>query len=483
MAGRTSRFHQGLSGNSYRSFAQIWNSAPRITSGQLAVGDEHPGDQRHPGTAPAIGAPARTKKVTSGITWSLLGILVAALAQWVVIVLLSRLGTPEMVGQYALGLAVSAPVVLLAGLALRTVQVTDTGHRFDFNDYLRLRVSGMIFALLLIGVVAAFVGSAHAVVVMLVGIAKALDAIGDIFFGLFQRHELMRPIGISMMSNGLLTVVAMISLLALTGSIGWAVVGSVIGSLAGSIGYCGWAAKPLRAAEFTDADAADAETNKASLPRDPRAVLRRMGQLAVVAAPLGFASGLVSFSGNLPRYFIGHTLGAAALGIFAALAYVVLAANIVFAAISQMLLPRLTRLHAAGEFAVFTMLTLRLVLGTLAVGVVAVAIVIVVGPAVVRFVYGAPYAAHAEVLTVLTVAAVLGGTVFFLGTALSALRRFGNQLTAGLVMIAVTGIAGYVLVPRFGLIGAAWSVVITIGSDSVLKALMLGRALAKRTWT
>lgn len=483
MAGASSRVHRSLPGSSYRSIAQIWNTAPRITSGQLVVGDEHPGDQRHPDMVQAIGAPTGTRKVTSGITWSLLGLLAAALAQWVVIVLLSRLGTPEMVGQYALGLAVSAPVVLLASLALRTVQVTDTGRGFTFDDYLRLRVSGMLVALLLMGVVAAFIGSAHAVVVMLVGIAKALDAIGDIFFGLFQRHEQMRPIGISMMSNSLLTVVAMVSLLALTGSIGWAVVGSVIGSLAGSIGYCGWAAKPLRAAESTDAAPAGAGTDKASLPRDPRAVVRRMGRLAMVAAPLGFASGLVSLSGNLPRYFIEHILGAAALGIFAALAYIVLAANILFAAISQMLLPRLTRLHAAGEFADFTMLTLRLVLGTLAFGAVAVAVVIAVGPAVVRFVYGAPYAAHAEVLTLLTVAAVLSGTVFFLGTALSALRRFGNQLTASLVMIAVTGIAGYVLIPRFGLIGAAWSVVITIGSDSAIRALMLNRALAKRTWT
>ena len=160
-----------------------------------------------------------------------------------------------------------------------------------------------------------------------------------------------------------------------------------------------------------------------------------------------------------------------------------LAANILFAAISQILLPPLTRLSAAGEFAVFVTLILRLVLGTLACGAVAVVVVIAVGPAVVRFVYGAPYGGHATVLTLLTVAAVLSGTVFFVATALSALRRFGNQLAASLVMVAVAGIGGYLLVPRFGLVGAAWSVVITIGVDSVLKALMLKRALAKWAWT
>ena len=436
----------------------------------------HPGG-RHAETVRAAAAPAGLPQVASGITWGMLGLLVAQLAQWAVIVLLSRLGTPEMVGQYALGLAVSAPVILLAGLALRTVQVTDTGRLFGFDDYLRLRLSGMGLALLLIGVVAAVIGSGHAVVVMLVGIAKALDAVGDIYCGLFQRHERMRPIGISMICNGLLTVVAMVSLLVLTESIGWAVVGSVIGSLAGSIGYCAWAAKPLRAAGPTAAEAAG-ETGQAPPPDRP-AVLRRMARLAVVAAPLGFASGLVSLSGNLPRYYVGHLLGAAALGIFAALAYIVLAANILFAAISQLLLPRLTRLSAAGELAAFTRLTLRLVLGTLACGAVAVAAVTAAGPVVVRLVYGAPYGGQATVLTLLTVAAVLSGAVYFLGTALSALRRFGSQLTASLVMVAVAGIGGYLLVPRFGLVGAAWSVVITIGGDSLLKALMLKRALAK----
>ncbi|MGB2569151.1 lipopolysaccharide biosynthesis protein [Micromonospora citrea] len=422
---------------------------------------------------PVATTPAGLPHAGNGITWSMLGVIVAQLAQWAVIVLLSRLGTPEMVGQYALGLSVSAPIILLAGFALRTVQVTDTGHLFSFNDYLRLRMSGMVVALVLIGVLAALVGEAHGVIVLLVGVAKALDAVGDIYWGLFQRHERMRPIAISMMCNGLITIVAVVSLLMLTGSIKWAVVGSVVGSLVGSIGYCAWAAKPLGAAAWTAGVAHDVP------PSDPLVALRRITRLAVIAAPLGIASGLVSLSVNLPRYFVEHVAGAAALGIFAALANVVLVANILFAALYQVLLPRLTWLSAAGDLSAFTTLTLKLVLGTLSCGAVAVAAVAAIGPVTVRVVYGSSYDGQTTVLILLTVAAVLSGVVFFLNGALSALRRFGNQLIASLIMVAVAAVGGYLLVPRFGLIGGAWSVVITVGGDSLLKALLLKRALAK----
>ncbi|WP_243707262.1 lipopolysaccharide biosynthesis protein [Micromonospora sp. KC606] len=438
-------------------------------------------DPRQTESVPGGEARAGLGKAASGMTWSLLGLIVAQVAQWAVMVLLSRLGTPEMVGQYALGLAVGAPVILLAGFGLRTVQVTDTGPLFSFNDYLRLRTSGMVVALLLIGVIAAFVGPAAGVVVLLVGVAKALDAVGDIYWGLFQRHERMRPIAISMISNGLISVLAVVSLLVLTGSIGWAMIGSVIGSLAGSVGYCARAAKPLTTIEPTT-DVAAGGTRHGPPPDRP-AALRRMARLAVVAAPLGLASGLVSLSENLPRYLAGHLLGTAALGIFAALAYIVLAANVLFAAISQLLLPRLTRLFAAGDVTAFTALTLKLILGTLCCGAVVVAVVIGAGPATVRLVYGAPYDGHAVVLILLTIAAVLRGAVFFLNTALYALRKFGNQLVASMIMVAVAGSGGYLLIPRFGLVGAAWSVIITASGDSLLKALMLKRALAKRLST
>jgi hypothetical protein len=56
------------------------------------------------------------------------------------IVLLTKLGSPEMVGQFALGLAVTAPIILFANLQLRSVQATDARQEFQFGHYFGLRL-------------------------------------------------------------------------------------------------------------------------------------------------------------------------------------------------------------------------------------------------------------------------------------------------------------------------------------------------------
>ncbi|MEV2241599.1 oligosaccharide flippase family protein [Micromonospora sp. NPDC049891] len=416
----------------------------------------------------------RRPSAATGFAWSIAGLVTVQLSQWAVIVFLSRLGSPEMVGHYALGLAISAPVILVAGLALRTVQVTDVGPLYVFNDYLRLRIVGMVTALGVIGAVVPFLGAGKEVVVLLVSVAKALDGVGDTYWGLFQRHERMRPIGVSMITNGLVTVVAVIALLLMTASVEWAAVGSLIGSLAGSIGYCVWAARPLGA---TSSSTVTLTGSWAVRPLAASA-LHRMARLAVVAAPLGLSSGLVSLSANLPRYLLGHELGSAALGIFAALAYVVLAANVLFAAISQLLLPKLTRLVAAGNLVAFTRLTLGFLLSTLCWGAVALVAVAFVGPATIRLIYGPPYEKHGALLILLAAVSVLSGMVYFLNAALCVLRKFGNQLAASVLLVTVAGIGAHLLIPRYGLIGAAWSMMIAVGADVLLKSLMLKVALA-----
>lgn len=69
--------------------------------------------------------------------WTFIGNVVYAGCQWGMLVVLTKLGSPEMVGQFALGLAITAPVFRFADLRLRNVQATDTRREYLFGDYLR----------------------------------------------------------------------------------------------------------------------------------------------------------------------------------------------------------------------------------------------------------------------------------------------------------------------------------------------------------
>ena len=60
-----------------------------------------------------------------------------------------------MVGEFALGLAITSPVMVFSMLQLRVVQATDARHDYSFADYLGLRLVTTILALAaIVGIVA-----------------------------------------------------------------------------------------------------------------------------------------------------------------------------------------------------------------------------------------------------------------------------------------------------------------------------------------
>ena len=76
----------------------------------------------------------------ANFSWTLVGNVVYAACQWGMLTVLAKLGSPEAVGQFSLGLAVGAPVMMLANLQLRGIQATDARREYAFGDYLALRL-------------------------------------------------------------------------------------------------------------------------------------------------------------------------------------------------------------------------------------------------------------------------------------------------------------------------------------------------------
>lgn len=66
----------------------------------------------------------RQQSLKVNFSWTILGNSLYAFSQWYIVFILAKFGNPELVGIYSLGLAISAPILMLTGLQLRTVQAT-----------------------------------------------------------------------------------------------------------------------------------------------------------------------------------------------------------------------------------------------------------------------------------------------------------------------------------------------------------------------
>lgn len=383
--------------------------------------------------------PARSLRVN--FSWTMLGNTVYVGTQWGILVLLARLGSPEAVGQFSLGLAIAAPVMLFAGLQLRAVQATDARFEFQFRDYAGLRILlTALAAVLILGIGAVLYRGETALAVAAFGFSKGIESMSDVVYGLWQQQERMDLMAKSLMLRGVLALAAAGACLMLFHTV-WAAV-------------CGMTA--VWALVFAAFDvprgiAVASETHQAFRPRFSFA---RMKKLAVLALPLGIVTMLISLNGNIPRYMISHFRNVRDLGIFSALGYTLTAGSMIVGALGQSATPRLA-LYAARDKTQFRGLSYRLLSIGMALGMLGILVVLVCGRQVVTLIYGPEYARSYALLVWLMVAAAASYTAALAGYSLTAARHFHVQMPLFAAITALTLGLCYAMVKAGGSLGAA----------------------------
>jgi O-antigen/teichoic acid export membrane protein len=374
--------------------------------------------------------------------------------------ILAKWGNPQLVGQFALGLAVSAPVILFANLQIRAVQSTDVSGEFPFGEYLGLRLVTTLAALVVLGgiVIAAGYDLPMKQVILAVGLCKAFEAVSDIFHGDLQRRERMDSVARWLALKGTVSVIAVALAVKLAHS-----------AIAASLAMTAVFASVLLLGESRFAvSSARVYWNWPAFRR-----------LAWMALPLGVVMMLISVTTNLPRYFIEGRLGPAALGVFAALSYLTVAGSTVINAVGLAATPRLARSFATGERARFlrelsSMCALAALAGFGGIGILALA-----GKPLLSLIYGPVYAGNVDVAMWIMAAGAVAYSASVVGYGLTAARCFRPQLPLAAAAAAVTGVALYVLVPRYGLIGAAAAQIAGAVAQLVCASAILFSALRR----
>jgi O-antigen/teichoic acid export membrane protein len=430
-------------------------------------------------SAKSPGERLRGLSLRANFSWTLVGYFIYAGCQWGVLVVLAKLTTSEEVGIFALGLAVSTPILAFANLQLRQVQATDACQLYVFGDYMALRLSTTVLALFVISGVA-LIGypGLQALVIIMVGLDGAFETMSDVCYGRLQQSERMDIISFAMIVKGPLSLIGLLIAVVLTNSLIWAVIGHAVGKLLVLVFYeLPTVARLLHNQNGESSREVAAPHQSESL--QPRWDLPTMRKLSWLSLPLGAATMLESLREQLPRYFIQFYLGPSALGIYAALSAVVRAAGLIVNSLGQSATPCLAKLYAVPAKRAFIRLLLKLVGVGLVMGVVGIVASLLLGRPVLMLLYTPEYAEQVGVFVVIAYAAAVSSLVGTLGYGIRAMRLFRPTLVLMIISTLTTAIAAYLLVPPYGLSGAAVSLLVgnaisgLIGCGIVVRNLRL----------
>ncbi len=362
--------------------------------------------------APPNARQARSRPISlrRNFAWTFAGNALYGVSQWAVLSLIAKLGTAEMLGEYALALAIITPVAMLSHLNLRAVLATDVDERHAFGDYLAVRRVTTLGALAVIAVIAAF--SRHSAVVgwamLLVGVSLSLDNISDIYYGPLQRSERMGCIARSMIARGALSVTLFGAVLYVTRRLLPAVASMIVGRLLVLLLH-------------------DRPQGSAG-QRLERTGVGAQWEIFRTALPLGVVLMLVSFTSNVPRYAIESRLGTVELGAFAAVAAFLAAGSTIVNALGQSATPRMARQFSAGEFGEFRRLALRLAAVAAGLGVAGVAGARLLGGVILGVLYRRDFSSYAGVLVDVMAAGIAVYVAVVLGYVITSARSFLAQM-------------------------------------------------------
>ncbi len=370
--------------------------------------------------------------------WALSGNIVYSLCQWAFVVVLAKLGSPADVGIYALGLAVTSPILMFANFQGRNLIASDVRDQYSFGEHLSFRVFSLALALLAVFVVIVSTRSSWTAgaVIFMVGVGQCFDYASETYFGLLQKHNLLNLVSLSLMLKGPLCLLLLTVSMYTTRNVLWAVVALAVGRC-----LVLW---------FFD-------TRNAAVAGPYRLVWKYAVQrkLFLTALPLGVISGLCALNLSIPRYFVEGELSKRDLGIFSAMASLVGAGNLVIAALASCSIVGLAKAWVTRDTGKYRSLSIQLFTASALMGTLGVLMALLAGDKIMALLFRPDYSRSAGVLARIMVAGALGYVVSAQGYAMTAARKLMQQIPLLTSTAVITTLLSWHLIPKRGLEGAA----------------------------
>lgn len=390
-------------------------------------------------------------------SWGFLGNIIYALTQSILLIVIARLASPESVGKYTLALAVIAPIYMFVRMQLNYVYASDLSSGLSFSDYFGFRI---ISSLLMIGVIfliapAISFDKETAYLIVILSISRYFESLSDITYGEMQKQERIDKVGISKILRGLLTIIIFTIILMLSNNLVLATLGLAVCWFFTFIIY-------------------DLPNTRAYVSIKPIVKLNHIKTIVIMAIPLAIYQLLLSLNTNMSRYYVGYFFTETELGYFGAVSYIVIASvNPISNALSQSMISKMSKSYYNKKYKKFKSLLFKVLMFAVLTGLIGVLGVFIFGEFLLTILFGEDYASYSNILFIMMFSTIFLFSNSVLALALTSMREFKIQPILGLIWLIKSVLLCSILIPIFGLEGAALSVVLSSFFQLIIRLVFL----------
>ncbi|MCI1674888.1 MAG: lipopolysaccharide biosynthesis protein [Ancrocorticia sp.] len=388
--------------------------------------------------------------------WNTASSIIGSISMVLMLIAVTRVNGVYAGGVFSLATAAGQQFQTLGAYEVRPYQSTDVRYRFTFGVYLSTRVITVTAMMACIAIYAALSGRPiqEALAIFLLAALRFFDAFEDAFYGEFQRIGRLDIAGKTNFFRVLTTMATFVMSIVATRSLIWSAAITFAISFIAMIALIMPPARTLFSLR-------------------PSIDLRPIGELLVTCLPLFLSAFLSMYLSNAPRYAIDNYLTTELQGYYGILFMPALAINVLAMFVFRPLLTRMANHWVKNEAALFRALFGRGMVGVVIASLLTFAVTWAIGIPLLNLLFSVHLDRFLNVLLILVTGGAFNAATVVLYYALATMRLQRAIFLDYLAVAILTFFFSRVLVSSFGLLGAAFTFVISMLLLSIAFALTL----------
>ncbi|MEX6216491.1 oligosaccharide flippase family protein [Mammaliicoccus sciuri] len=366
--------------------------------------------------------------------------IISSACKFLILLLIVKLGSPSEVGIYNYALIISAPVFLFTSLKIRSIQVTNNNYKF--NEYYSLIISLNIIVLAIVTIISLLIEkNVTAYAIIIISSIKVLDNLREVIYGLYQKDEDLKSVGLSIIINNILNLIIFGAVYYVSTNLIISLILMFMSSVFTFLIY-------------------DLKVLNKNYDTKLRLVLnrKRLITILLLAIPLSISSSLESLNTSIPRIILKNSHGEFYLGIFSAIAYILVLANLFANSISQVFLPRLSKYFYQKNINEFNKLSNKLIGIGFIIGSFTFLFVLIFGRIILKIAFGEIYSKYHLVLIILSIGLMFLLSGVFAGTVITSTGNYKIHYKITIISLIFTVIFSFLTIERYSIYGTAYTI-------------------------